>query len=71
MIREYTREAGLRNLERQIAALFRKTARQIAEGNEEEIRIDPRACASGWARGSSRRWCGSARPTRVSRPASR
>jgi ATP-dependent Lon protease len=41
VIREYTREAGLRNVERQIAALFRKTARQIAEGNEEEIRIDP------------------------------
>ena len=41
VIREYTREAGLRNLERQIAALFRKAARQIAEGSEDEIRIDP------------------------------
>ncbi len=41
VIREYTREAGLRNLERQIAALFRKAARQIAEGNEEKIHIDP------------------------------
>jgi ATP-dependent Lon protease len=40
VIREYTHEAGLRNLERQIAALFRKAARQIAEGNEEQIRID-------------------------------
>jgi ATP-dependent Lon protease len=40
VIREYTREAGLRNLERQVAALFRKTARQIAEGNDKTIRID-------------------------------
>ena len=39
VIREYTREAGLRNLERQIAALFRKAARQIAEGNEAKIDI--------------------------------
>jgi ATP-dependent Lon protease len=41
VIREYTREAGLRNLERQIAALFRKAARQIAEGNEAKIHVDP------------------------------
>ncbi len=41
VIGEYTREAGLRNLERQIAALFRKAARRFAEGNEEKIHIDP------------------------------
>lgn len=41
VIREYTREAGLRNLERQVAALFRKTALRVAEGNDEKVRIDP------------------------------
>lgn len=34
LIGSYTREAGVRNLERQIGALCRKTALRIAEGNE-------------------------------------
>jgi ATP-dependent Lon protease len=42
VIREYTREAGVRNLERQLAALFRKAAREIAEGHTKPIRIDER-----------------------------
>ena len=39
IITEYTCEAGLRNLEREIGSLFRKVARKIAEGNKGHFRI--------------------------------
>ena len=42
MIREYTREAGLRNLEREIAAVARKVARKIAEGSRDQVTITGR-----------------------------
>ena len=42
VIREYTREAGVRNLERQIAALCRKAATQVAQGKAERMRVDER-----------------------------
>ena len=41
IIREYTREAGVRNLERKIGAVCRKVATRIAEGRVEEAKITP------------------------------
>jgi ATP-dependent Lon protease len=42
VIREYTREAGVRNLQRRIADLCRKAAREVAEGKTGKIRVDER-----------------------------
>jgi ATP-dependent Lon protease len=41
LIRDYTREAGVRNLEREIASVARKVARRIAEGNKKKVSITP------------------------------
>ncbi len=40
IIRDYTREAGVRGLEREIGKIARKTATRLAEGLTEQTRID-------------------------------
>jgi ATP-dependent Lon protease len=39
LVRRYTREAGVRNLEREIGTMCRKVARAIAEGKVEKVEI--------------------------------
>jgi len=41
IIREYTREAGVRNLERKIGAVCRKVGTRIAEGKLKNVKITP------------------------------
>ena len=42
IIEQYTREAGLRNLEREMAAICRKVARKVADGRSARTRITRR-----------------------------
>jgi ATP-dependent Lon protease len=59
VIREYTREAGVRGLERRIADLCRKAARQVAEGKATgTLRVDEKRVRS-WL--GARRYSGEVR----------
>jgi ATP-dependent Lon protease len=58
VVREYTREAGVRGLERRIADLCRKAARKVAEGYERKIHVDERRVRT-WL--GPRRFAGEAR----------
>jgi ATP-dependent Lon protease len=46
LIAEYTREAGVRQLEREIAAVLRKAALRIVEGKARTVRVTPRTLES-------------------------
>ncbi|KAF0247911.1 MAG: ATP-dependent Lon protease [bacterium] len=39
LINQYTRESGLRQLEREVGSICRKIARKVAEGQEKQIRV--------------------------------
>jgi ATP-dependent Lon protease len=41
LIRGYTREAGVRNLEREVGAVCRKVARRLAEGDDRRVKVTP------------------------------
>jgi len=45
IVRHYTRETGVRNLERQIASICRKHARRTLEGKDPNLRVTPEVVA--------------------------
>ncbi len=56
VIDNYTREAGVRNLERQLAALIRKAAKRVVAGEADQVRVNSaeaeRMLGPGLSRGS-------------------
>jgi ATP-dependent Lon protease len=42
VIRRYTRESGVRNLERELAGVFRKVAREVVKGGPRSLELEPK-----------------------------
>ena len=40
IIRSYTKESGVRNLEREISKVARKVVKKVVSGEEKEVRVD-------------------------------
>lgn len=47
LVRHYTREAGVRNLEREIGSVVRKATRMVAEGHKAKITVNPKFIETG------------------------
>ena len=60
VIVDYTREAGVRSLERQIGALLRNSAVTIASGDAQSVSIDAAEVAAHPGCGALRKRCGAA-----------